>query len=88
MGESVDAEKPQALRFPPSIKYIVFNEFCTRYTYFGIRVILALYARKKLGLSSIFATELIALLISASYVTPLLGAYLSDAIIVRKIATF
>jgi POT family proton-dependent oligopeptide transporter len=75
---------PAALRWPPQIKFIIGNEACERFSYYGIRSILALYISKVLfqylpeGEAKDKATEIIHLFIFANYFTPLLGAWLSD----------
>lgn len=72
------------LRWPPQIKYIIGNEACERFSYYGIRSILALYISQVLfkhlpaGEAKDRATEIIHLFIFANYFTPLLGAWLSD----------
>lgn len=73
-----------ALRWPPQIKYIIGNEACERFSYYGIRSILALYISRELfkllppGEAKDRATEIIHLFIFANYFTPLLGAWISD----------
>jgi POT family proton-dependent oligopeptide transporter len=75
---------PATLRWPPQIKYIIGNEACERFSYYGIRSILALYISQVLfqhlppGEAKDKATEIIHLFIFANYFTPLLGAWLSD----------
>jgi POT family proton-dependent oligopeptide transporter len=75
-------------RWPPQIKYIVGNEACERFSYYGMRSILAGYvtgevARGGLGQSSDSATSVIHTFVFANYFMPLLGAWLSDKIIGR-----
>ncbi|MGO8674656.1 MAG: MFS transporter [Limisphaerales bacterium] len=73
-----------ANRWPSPIKFIIGNEACERFSYYGIRSILALYISKVLfhglpeGAARDRATEIIHLFIFANYFTPLLGAWLSD----------
>jgi POT family proton-dependent oligopeptide transporter len=73
-----------AKRWPPQIKFIIGNEACERFSYYGIRSILALYISQILfstlpsGEAKDRATEIIHLFIFANYFTPLLGAWLSD----------
>lgn len=64
--------------FPVSIKYLVWNEFCERFSFYGMRTILALYLVQHLRLSENESTELVHLFIVACYATPLLGAFVSD----------
>src|SRR5689334_14669655 len=73
-----------AKRWPPQIKFIIGNEACERFSYYGIRSILALYISQILfstlpsGEAKDKATDIIHLFVFANYFTPLLGAWLSD----------
>lgn len=78
---AVPAARPS--RWPPQIKFIIGNEACERYSFYGMKGILAGYITRDalqggLGKSADQATEWIHLFIMASYFMPLLGAYLSD----------
>jgi dipeptide/tripeptide permease len=80
--------KSSADRLPPQTKYIVGNEACERFSYYGIRSILAGYitgevAKGGLGQSADTSTTIIHLFIFANYFMPLLGAWLSDRLIGR-----
>jgi POT family proton-dependent oligopeptide transporter len=75
-------------RWPRQIKYIVGNEACERFSYYGMRSILAGYiageiGRGGLGQSTDTATSVIHLFVFANYFMPLFGAWLSDKIIGR-----
>ncbi len=63
--------------FPSSIKYLVWNEFCDRFTFFSMKSILALYFLEHLHLSENESTESVHLFIVACFAT-LLGAFLGD----------
>jgi len=65
-------------RFPPQIKFILGNEACERFSYYGMRSILALYAVNVLAMSKDESTEIVHLFGAFVYFTPLLGAWLSD----------
>ncbi|GLJ25470.1 hypothetical protein SUGI_0487640 [Cryptomeria japonica] len=65
--------------FPPSIKFIFWNEFCERFSFYGLKAILALFLADRLGFSELKATEMLHLFTMACYGTPILGAILSDA---------
>lgn len=82
---------PDALpthRWPPQIKYIVGNEACERFSYYGMRSILAGYItgavlKGGLGQTDDYSTEAISLFVAANYFMPLFGAWLSDKFIGR-----
>src|ERR1017187_7707978 len=83
-----DASPAPASRWPPQIKFIVGNEACERFSYYGMRSILAGYItgavlKGGLGQSADASTEIIHLFVFANYFMPLLGAWLSDKIIGR-----
>lgn len=64
--------------FPSSVKYLVWNEFCERFSFYGMKTILALFLLERVRLSETQATEMVHLFIVACYAMPLLGALLSD----------
>ncbi|MDR1498130.1 MAG: POT family MFS transporter [Puniceicoccales bacterium] len=70
-------------RFPPQIKYILGNEACERFSFYGMKGILALYIIGVLHKSSDASTEIVHLFGAVVYCTPLLGAWLSDQILGR-----
>jgi POT family proton-dependent oligopeptide transporter len=75
-GDSVPAE--QVNRWPPQVKYIVGNEACERFSYYGMKGILALYITLVLLKTQDDATTIIALFSAVNYFMPLLGAWVSD----------
>jgi proton-dependent oligopeptide transporter, POT family len=82
------ATNPSANRWPRQIPYIVGNEACERFSYYGMRSILAGYITGKvleggLGQTPDTSTEIIHLFITVNYFMPLLGGYLSDKLIGR-----
>ncbi len=84
----MSANPPAASRWPRQIKYIIGNEACERFSYYGMTGILAGYISGQLlagglGKSEDYATEIISLFKSFNYFTPLLGAWLSDKLIGR-----
>ena len=83
-----DPAKTAADRWPTQIKFIVGNEACERFSYYGMRSILAGYItgavlKGGLGQDADTSTEIIHTFVFANYFMPLLGAWLSDKIIGR-----
>ena len=66
-----------AATFPPQIKYIVCNEACERFSYYGMRAILTVFMVSHLAMPKHEATAVYHWFVSACYFTPLLGAWIS-----------
>ena len=64
--------------FPPQIKYIVGNEACERFSYYGMRAILTVFMVQHLGMEKHLAVEKYHWFVSACYFTPLLGGFIAD----------
>jgi len=80
--------QPTAGRWPPQVKFIVGNEACERFSYYGIVGILAGYittvaTQGGLGMETDDSTEIIHFFKFANYFMPLFGAWLSDRLIGR-----
>ncbi len=67
-------------KFPEQIKYIVGNEACERYSYYGMRSILTVFMIQVLLMQESEATSTYHLFAGACYLFPLLGAFISDRI--------
>ncbi|XP_063674191.1 peptide transporter family 1-like isoform X2 [Bolinopsis microptera] len=67
--------------FPISIPFIISNEFCERFSYYGMRTILTIYFTKKLSMSDETATLWFHEFAALCYATPLLGAIIADVFI-------
>ncbi len=67
-------------KFPSQIKYIVGNEACERYSYYGMRSILVVFMIQVLMFQEGEATSTYHLFAGACYLFPLLGAFISDRI--------
>ncbi|MFM2083089.1 MAG: hypothetical protein RL380_1780, partial [Verrucomicrobiota bacterium] len=75
-------------RWPQQIKYIVGNEACERFSFYGMQSILAVYISSTvldggLGKTGDEATSIIHWFKAFNYFTPLLGAWLSDKLFGR-----
>ncbi|KAL4150030.1 hypothetical protein QTP88_003878 [Uroleucon formosanum] len=67
------------LKFPKSVWFIVCNELCERFNYFGLRTILVLYLTSILNYTDDQSTMIYHGFIFLSYFMPLFGAILADS---------
>jgi len=74
-------EKEDINKFPPSIRFIMVTEICERFSYYGLRAILALYLHQFFGFSEDTSTVIVHAFTVAAYTSTLLGGYISDAIL-------
>ncbi|NWS09919.1 S15A1 protein, partial [Pachyramphus minor] len=65
--------------FPLSIFFIVINEFCERFSYYGMRAVLVLYFKYFLHWDDNLATAIYHTFVALCYLTPLLGAIIADS---------
>ncbi len=65
-------------RYPPQVKYIVGNEACERFSFYGMASILVLYMNEGLLYPERDAKAYYHLFIMASFLTPLVGGWLAD----------
>jgi POT family proton-dependent oligopeptide transporter len=70
-------------KFPPQIKFIVGNEGCERYSFYGMRAILTIFMVQYLLFEKGVATELMHIFMAACYLLPLLGSTLADRFLGR-----
>ncbi len=65
-------------RYPPQVKYIVGNEACERFSFYGMASILVLYMNEHLLYPERDTKAYYHLFIMATYLTPLVGGWLAD----------
>uniref|UniRef100_A0A3Q3VWA5 Uncharacterized protein n=1 Tax=Mola mola TaxID=94237 RepID=A0A3Q3VWA5_MOLML len=65
--------------YPISIFFIVVNEFCERFSYYGMRAVLVLYLKYFLGWDDDLATTIYHTFVALCYLTPILGAIIADS---------
>lgn len=65
-------------RWPPQIKFILGNEAAERFSFYGVKGILALYITNVLVMTKDDATQIIHLFGFVNYFMPVLGAWVSD----------
>ncbi|XP_068920258.1 solute carrier family 15 member 1 [Petaurus breviceps papuanus] len=67
------------LGYPVSIFFIIVNEFCERFSYYGMRAILVLYFQRFLGWTDTMSTSIYHTFVALCYLTPILGALIADS---------
>jgi POT family proton-dependent oligopeptide transporter len=72
-----------ARRFPPQVKYIVGNEACERFSFYGTSSILTVYMLQTLLYDGREATFRYHLFVMASFLAPLVGGLLADRFLGR-----
>src|SRR6266404_5116926 len=68
----------ETARFPPQIKYIIGNEACERFSYYGMVGILENYLKDRMNMGADGATQVLHLFAAAVYFLPLAGGWLAD----------
>jgi POT family proton-dependent oligopeptide transporter len=66
------------MTYPRQIKYIIGNEICERFSYYGMMSILELYMADRLKMGGTKATEILHLFGTAAYFLPLVGGWIAD----------
>lgn len=72
------ATKSTTERFPAQIKYIIWNETCERFSYYGMTGILENYLKNRMQMGEDHATETLHLFGTAVYFLPLVGGWIAD----------
>nr|XP_014289069.1 peptide transporter family 1-like isoform X2 [Halyomorpha halys] len=67
------------LKYPKSVFFIISSEFCERFSYYGMRGVLALYLKDYLHYSENNATIIYHLFIVLCYFSPIFGGIMADA---------
>ncbi len=63
---------------PSQTKYIIGNEACERFSFYGMRSILTLYMIRMLGLTEENSISVMHGFVALNYIMPLLGAWVAD----------
>ncbi|KAF2882325.1 hypothetical protein ILUMI_23849 [Ignelater luminosus] len=79
---NIDTEQQlEKLPYPKSVFFIVSNEFCERFSYYGMRTILSIYLVDILLFSQSDATVIYHTFTMLVYFFPIFGAILSDSLL-------
>ncbi|NXT80402.1 S15A1 protein, partial [Zapornia atra] len=65
--------------YPLSIFFIIINEFCERFSYYGMRAVLVLYFKYFLQWDDNLSTAIYHTFVALCYLTPILGALVADS---------
>uniref|UniRef100_A0A3P9NIH5 Solute carrier family 15 member 1 n=1 Tax=Poecilia reticulata TaxID=8081 RepID=A0A3P9NIH5_POERE len=65
--------------YPISIFFIIVNEFCERFSYYGMRAVLVLYFKYFLRWDDDLAISIYHTFVAFCYLTPILGAVIADS---------
>jgi dipeptide/tripeptide permease len=76
-----DDGRPGKRSYPKKVLFIIANEFCERFSYYGLRTVLVLYFRSVLGFTDAGSTVSYHLFTTLCYLTPILGAILGDSLL-------
>ncbi|XP_020500572.2 solute carrier family 15 member 1b isoform X2 [Labrus bergylta] len=84
MADTEEIKKPKqksatVCGYPISIFFIVVNEFCERFSYYGMRAVLVLYFKYFLKWDDDLATTIYHTFVAFCYLTPILGAIIADS---------
>jgi len=77
-AERQNLTQEKKLPYPKSIYFIVGNEFCERFSYYGMKAILSIYLKDKLHFTENKATVIYHTFSMFCYFTPIFGAMLAD----------
>ncbi|XP_048151793.1 solute carrier family 15 member 1 [Corvus hawaiiensis] len=79
MGGKTTGKSVLCFGFPLSIFFIVINEFCERFSYYGMKAVLILYFKYFLHWEDNFSTAIYHTFVALCYLTPILGAIIADS---------
>ncbi|XP_076857890.1 solute carrier family 15 member 2 isoform X2 [Brachyhypopomus gauderio] len=79
LGKGEPSPKICGTNYPLSIAFIVVNEFCERFSYYGMKAVLTLYFINYLHWDKNLSTAVYHAFSSLCYFTPLLGALIADS---------
>ncbi|CAG7786494.1 unnamed protein product [Allacma fusca] len=72
-------DQVKKLPYPKSVFFIVSNEFCERFSYYGMKAVLTLFLKKALEFTEDEATEIYHAFGMLCYFTPVFGAMIADS---------
>ncbi|XP_054069171.1 solute carrier family 15 member 1 isoform X1 [Rissa tridactyla] len=76
---TIKGKSPSCFGYPLSIFFIIINEFCERFSYYGMRAVLVLYFKYFLQWDDNLSTAIYHTFVALCYLTPILGAIVADS---------
>lgn len=73
-----DSDLKTKTKYPKIVFLIILNEFCERFSYYGIRTVLFIYLTSFIGLPQHSATAIYHAFTVLCYFTPVIGAVIAD----------
>ncbi|CAG0894280.1 unnamed protein product [Darwinula stevensoni] len=80
-SKDVEHSDEKKLPYPKAVFFIISNEFCERFGFYGMRTILVLYLKNVLGYDDDNATIIYHIFNMLCYFTPVIGAIISDTLL-------
>ncbi|XP_014274041.1 solute carrier family 15 member 1 [Halyomorpha halys] len=77
--EIVNEIPEKKLKYPKSVFFIISNEFCERFSYYGMRGVLPLYLKNSLKYNENSSTIIYHVFVMLCYFTPVFGGIMADA---------
>lgn len=78
-GHKQKKERASCFGYPVSIFFIVVNEFCERFSYYGMKAVLVLYFKYFIGWDDDLSTTIYHTFVALCYLTPIMGAIIADS---------
>ncbi|XP_077302122.1 peptide transporter family 1 [Arctopsyche grandis] len=79
MSAIEDSPSPKKYSYPRSIGFIISNEFCERFSFYGMKTILSIYLAAKLAYSDDDAVVVYHVFTMLVYFFPIFGAMIADS---------
>ncbi|XP_054012778.1 peptide transporter family 1 isoform X1 [Hylaeus anthracinus] len=80
-NETDTEENQKKLKYPKSVFFIIGNEFCERFSFYGMRTVLTLYLRNYLNYNDNTSTAIYHVFTMFAYFFPVFGAILADSLL-------
>ncbi|TRY99974.1 hypothetical protein DNTS_029386 [Danionella cerebrum] len=78
-GKTEKKQRAGCFGYPISIFFILVNEFCERFSFYGMKAVLVLYFKYFIGWEDDLSTTIYHTFVALCYLTPILGAIIADS---------